>query len=543
MAKKPASTRDDRMEKAFFAVTKDNLSIRRAADRYSVDHVSLSRRVNGKVPLKCKPGPSTFLTQREEELLLEYVFDMADRGFGLTVTDVRELAVRVVAKSGRKSPFSGDKAGWDWYKGFKARHPQLVLRKAEPMSAQRMNNSTPEVIKDYFEKLAAVLVRLDLMNKPMQIFNADESGITCVHKPGKILTQMGKRAVFSKVSAERGTSTTILVAGSAAGLVVPPMMIFKGKRLTKDLTKDGVPGTFFSVSDNGWSDRDLFFEWIKFFISNIPPARPVLLLLDGHESHMSLEALRFALANDVHLLCLPSHTTHLLQPLDVAVFGPFKKALDGMCAKFMRTNPQARITRYDLSGILKNAWYEAMKPSNFLAGFRTTGIQPLDPGKVLDRLDLPDKKTESSESTESDAQSIYKNTPTSLRLKPLFVLPEVQTKSTKSSSRSLTSSSQCLTSDDFIQKLEDREERRSVKEKGKKCTIPQAQKSKQTSKKKAKSNSEEDYPCTGCGIKFGISEDVWIQCDYCHEWQCAECAEISAEAIPSTFMCFTCSSY
>ena len=145
------------MEKAFFAVTKDNLSIRRAADRYSVDHVSLSRRVNGKVPLKCKPGPSTFLTHREEELLLEYVFDMADRGFGLTITDVRELAVRVVAKSGRKSPFSGNKAGWDWYKGFKARHPQLVLRKAEPMSAQRINNSTPEVIKDYFEKLAAVL--------------------------------------------------------------------------------------------------------------------------------------------------------------------------------------------------------------------------------------------------------------------------------------------------------------------------------------------------------------------------------------------------
>ena len=90
----------------------------------------------------------------------------------------------------------------------------------------------------------------------------------------------------------------------------------------------------------------------------------------------------------------------------------------------MRANPQARITRYDLSGLLKNAWYEAMKPSNFLAGFRTTGIQPLDPGKVLDRLDLAGK-TESSEP--SGSPSIYENTPTSLRLKPLFVLPEVQT--------------------------------------------------------------------------------------------------------------------
>ena len=97
---------------------------------------------------------------------------MADRGFGLTITDVRELAVRVVAKNGRKSPFSGDKASWDWYKGLKAHHLQLVLRKTELMSAQKISDSTPEVIKDYFEKPTAVLVRSDLMNKPMHTFNA-----------------------------------------------------------------------------------------------------------------------------------------------------------------------------------------------------------------------------------------------------------------------------------------------------------------------------------------------------------------------------------
>ena len=60
---------------------------------------------------------------------------MADRGFGLTITDVRELAVWVVAKSGRELPFlEQDKAGWDWYKGFTARHLQLVekLNRCQP---------------------------------------------------------------------------------------------------------------------------------------------------------------------------------------------------------------------------------------------------------------------------------------------------------------------------------------------------------------------------------------------------------------------------
>ena len=188
MAKKTKASREEHMEKAFLAVTQSKTSICKAAKRFSVDHVSLLRRVNGRIPQKAKPGPPTVLTEREEELLLQFILDMADRGFRLNVTDARELAVCIVENSGRKSPFKGEKAGLDWFKGFKRRNATLVLRKAEPMSAQRMKNSTTEVIKYLFEMLAAVLVCLDLMHMPMQIFNADETGISCVYKPGKILT-------------------------------------------------------------------------------------------------------------------------------------------------------------------------------------------------------------------------------------------------------------------------------------------------------------------------------------------------------------------
>ena len=53
---------------------------------------------------------------------------------------------------------------------------------------------------------------------------------------------------------------------------------------------------------------------------NIPPSRPVLLYQNGHASHVSIELIELARLNDMHLLCLPSHTSHLLQPLDVSVF-------------------------------------------------------------------------------------------------------------------------------------------------------------------------------------------------------------------------------
>jgi hypothetical protein len=50
-----------------------------------------------------------------------------------------------------------------------------------------------------------------------------------------------------------------------------------------------------------------------------------LLLLDGHESHVTLEAIiEQAQEFGFHMIILPSHTFHVLQPLDVACFKPFE---------------------------------------------------------------------------------------------------------------------------------------------------------------------------------------------------------------------------
>ena len=56
----------------------------------------------------------------------------------------------------------------------------------------------------------------------------------------------------------------------------------------------------------------------------IPPLRPVLLVLDGYGSQVTINVIEYARSNEILLLCLPSHTFHILQPLDVGVFKPFK---------------------------------------------------------------------------------------------------------------------------------------------------------------------------------------------------------------------------
>ena len=64
---------------------------------------------------------------------------------------------------------------------------------------------------------------------------------------------------------------------------------------------------------------ELVMEWMnKIFLKYAVSQRPILLLIDGYKTHLTL--LICAKNNQVILLCLPSHTTHALQPLDISVF-------------------------------------------------------------------------------------------------------------------------------------------------------------------------------------------------------------------------------
>ena len=50
-----------------------------------------------------------------------------------------------------------------------------------------------------------------------------------------------------------------------------------------------------------------------------------MLIVDGHASHVSTEFIQFVRENKIVCLCLPAHSIHLLQPLDIGVFGPLKQ--------------------------------------------------------------------------------------------------------------------------------------------------------------------------------------------------------------------------
>lgn len=136
------------------------------------------------------------------------------------------LAFVIAEKSGKKHPFHVGMAGRGWFDGFRAHHPQLVLRTPQPLSYSRALCANNDVIQDFLAKLAATYARLNVLSKPMLIFNMDETGISVVHKPGKFLAEVGRKMVWSLTSGERGKNHTVVTCVSASGFALPPMIIY-----------------------------------------------------------------------------------------------------------------------------------------------------------------------------------------------------------------------------------------------------------------------------------------------------------------------------
>ena len=153
------------------------------------------------------------------------------------------------------------------------------------------------------------------------------------------------------------------------------------------------------MSENGWIDQELFFLWLeKLFIPHIPPHRPVLLLLDGHGSHYTPEAISKAAVEGVIVLCIPPNTTHKAQPLDVSFFAPLKRHWSSVYHSFMVENPGSVVTKLNFSSLFSKAW---MKAENIINGFRKTGVCPLN----KEAIECPTIETSSELPSESPSEA------------------------------------------------------------------------------------------------------------------------------------------
>lgn len=175
---------------------------------------------------------------------------------------------------------------------------------------------------------------------------------------------------------------------NAEGAFLPPVLIMKGKR-QKAVFSDGLPpgSKIYMNEKSSYVNSQLFLRWLKeHFLPRKSPGK-VILLLDGHTSHSTaLDMLKFADVNDIILLCLPSHTTQALQPLDRTFFKPLKDYFRKAAQNWILHNAQRKITRLQAGQLIGQAWMKATSVQTGISGFKAAGIHPYDSQAIPDHF-------------------------------------------------------------------------------------------------------------------------------------------------------------
>ncbi|CAK1586979.1 unnamed protein product [Parnassius mnemosyne] len=400
----------EQMRRAIEAVKRGE-AVSAAASKYGVPRITLRNKVTGISPAVCSMGPGTIFTVQEEQILVKWLFALADRHFPISREQLLDSVQQIIIKDNRKTPFTNNRPGKTWYQAFLKRHPEISERTAQNLITSR-DNVTEQQIKSWFTEIKNYLQEQNLehlLKRPSRIFNADESAFFLSPKSSRVLVRRGDKTVYTTSGNEK-ENLTVLLTANAAGQIAPPMIVFAYERVPKPIS-DSVPDTWgIGRSESGWMCSETFYEYFTNIFhpwlieKNIE--LPVLFFLDGHGSHLTTHLSDFCAKNGIELIALYPNSTHILQPMDVAVFRPLKVFWKRQVIRWKTEHLGQQVSKTSFAPILKSALDEITKDciSN---GFRAGGICPFGPEYIdFSKLNSKNRSAEITKAQGASSQNV-----------------------------------------------------------------------------------------------------------------------------------------
>lgn len=372
------------LEEAVRLIQTNKISLSKASVTYNIPKGTLHNKVAGKIPMQIRKGPKTLLTTEEESKLEAWIINMAKIGYSVNMDEVRDTVGKLF-ESRQACPQR--RPGRKWMKLYLRRHPSITKRHAEVISKARAA-VTEHKIRQWFEELRQFLEdanSTDLMNNPDRIFNLDETGVQMCPKAGLILGPKNYRATYDIASGKEKECLTVLCNFSASGEIVPPFIVYPLKRISKEIVNSVPDDWGIGRSDSGWMTgqtflcyvKEIFLPWVK--SKNIE--LPILLLVDGHKSHISMELYDFCIENKIILYCLLPNSTHILQPCDVSIFRALKAGWKKAVTEF-KHDQNKQITKTNFAQIFQKPFEKSINSKIIKNGFRICGLYPFNPDAV-----------------------------------------------------------------------------------------------------------------------------------------------------------------
>ena len=293
--------------------------------------------------------------------------------------------------------------GKNWPDNFVRRQEKLCMKYGRRKGYQRDKCEDPVIIKGWFDLVLNMKAKYGILDEDM--YNFDETGFQMgIITNTKVVTRADRNGRPKAIQPGNREWVTVVHGINSQGWYIPPLIILAGQLHLAHWYKDSPlpPDWIIAVSENGWTDDEIGYEWIQHFhkstISRTKgPYR--LLILDGHGSHHTARFEEYCKENNIKTLCMPAHSSHVLQPLDVGCFNPLKLAYGNEIEKKMRLGVN-HITKDEFLFVYYPAHIAAITKKTICSGFRASGLVPHDPDRVLSELN-PIVKTPSPVSSHS----------------------------------------------------------------------------------------------------------------------------------------------
>jgi hypothetical protein len=387
-------------------------TIREATRIYDIPRTTLRDRLKG-IEYKGEQRANNHkLTQFEEESLVKWVLDLDRRGLPPRHSLVREMANHLLSQHGDQQ------VGEKWVYNLIQRRPEIESKFSRKYNYERAKCEDPKIIQEHFDRVRDAISKYGIL--PEDIYNFDETGFAMgLCTTAKVITGSDRYARPQLLQPGNREWVTAIEATNSTGWALPSYIIFKAKKNVRLGWFDELPDDWrINISENGWTTDQIGLEWLKtHFIPHIN-GRTLgtysMLILDGHGSHLTAEFDRTCTENKIIPICMPAHSSHLLQPLDVGCFAVLKRHYGQQVEQRMRLGFN-HIDKIDFLTAFPQARTVAYKAQTIRNSFAATGLVPFNPDRVIQQLTIQLKTPTPPPSRSSNTQSSCLQTPQNIR--------------------------------------------------------------------------------------------------------------------------------
>ena len=378
-------------------------NIRAVAEANKVGYRKLLNRVNGVSSKIGRKPTNRKLSDDQDAILCRYINRLSEYNLFPTRSIIRNVANNLLAQSVPEDATAEDPAESDpavasppsppivsemWVGRWLKRHPEFIKKKTRNLEADRLIAQNYSVIATWYRDYAKVVDRLAV--GPADIWNIDHTGFQVGIGGGETIIcpkHMKKADLPAQLNRQH---VTVIETASAVGETIEPMVVLKGKihQAGRARTAFAQGDGAINMTESGYATDETMLDFISHFEHQTRGKRQGawrLLLLDNYDCSKTYEFLEYCEQHKIYPFFLPSHMTHLMQPLDVTVFQQEKHYHKAAVNAAVR----AGITTFTVNDFLEELpeiRRQTFKINTIIRGFENSGIWPVNAAAVLTKI-------------------------------------------------------------------------------------------------------------------------------------------------------------